>query len=150
MARMHSKKRGKSRSRRPLRTSAPTWSEYSREEVEDLILKYRREEYSPSVIGVLLRDQHGIPSVKLATGMKLTRILKEHGETPKLPEDLMNLMRQAVNLRKHLEENPKDLHSRRGLQLCESKIRRLVKYYRGRKLPEDWRYDPERAELLVR
>ena len=150
MARMHSKKRGKSRSKRPLRTSAPTWSEYSKEEVEDLILKYRKEEYSPSVIGVLLRDQHGIPSVKLATGMKLTRILEEHGETPKLPEDLMNLMRQAVNLRKHLEENPKDLHSRRGLHLCESKIRRLVKYYRGRKLPEDWRYDPERAELLVR
>jgi small subunit ribosomal protein S15 len=150
MARMHSKKRGKSRSKRPLRTSPPTWSEYSREEVVDLILKYRKEEYPPSTIGTVLRDQHGIPSVRLATGKKITRILHENDEAPKLPEDLMNLMRQAVNLRKHLEENPKDLHSRRGLQLCESKIRRLTKYYRGRKLPPDWRYDPERAELLVR
>lgn len=150
MARMHSKKRGKSRSKRPLRTSPPTWSEYSREEVTDLILKYRKDEYSPSVIGTILRDQHGIPSAKLATGKKITQILEEHGQALDLPEDLVNLMRQAVNLRKHLEENPKDLHSRRGLQLCESKIRRLVKYYRGRKLPPDWRYDPERAELLVR
>ncbi|KYK29849.1 MAG: 30S ribosomal protein S15 [Theionarchaea archaeon DG-70-1] len=150
MARMHSKKRGKSRSKRPLRTSPPTWSEYSREEVVDLVLKYRKDEYSPSMIGIVLRDQHGIPSVKLATGKKITTILEEHKAALKLPEDLTNLMKQAVNLRKHLEENPKDLHSRRGLQLCESKIRRLVKYYRGRKLPQDWRYDPERAELLVR
>lgn len=150
MARMHSKKRGKSRSKRPLRTSPPPWSEYPREEVIDLVLKYRKDEHSPSMIGVILRDQHGIPSVKLVTGKKITKILEEHEEAPKLPEDLVNLMRQAVNLRKHLEENPKDLHSRRGLQLCESKIRRLVKYYRGRKLPADWRYDPERAELLVR
>ena len=150
MARMHSKKRGKSRSKRPLRTSPPTWSEYSREEVVDLVLKYRKDEYSPSMIGIVLRDQHGIPSVKLATGKKITTILEENKAAPKLPEDLTNLMKQAVNLRKHLEENPKDLHSRRGLHLCESKIRRLVKYYRGRKLPQDWRYDPERAELLVR
>jgi len=150
MARMHSKKRGKSRSRRPLRTSAPTWSDYSREEVVDLILKYRKEEYTPSTIGILLRDQHGIPSVKLATGKKITKILDEQDEGLSLPEDLTNLMKQAVNLRKHMEENHKDLHSRRGLQLCESKIRRLVKYYRGKKLPIEWRYDPARAELLVR
>jgi len=136
---MHSKKKGKSRSKRPLRTSAPTWSEHSREEVVDLILKYQKEEYPPSMIGIILRDQYGIPSVKLVTGKKITQILEEHKAAPELPEDLVNLMRQAVNLRKHLEENPKDLHSRRGLQLCESKIRRLVKYYRGKKLPEKWR-----------
>ncbi|MGD2247860.1 MAG: 30S ribosomal protein S15 [Candidatus Methanofastidiosia archaeon] len=150
MARMHSKKKGKSRSKRVMRTAPPTWSEYSKEEVIDLVLRYQKEEYSPSMIGIMLRDQHGIPSVKLLTGMKITQILEENGQAPDLPEDLMNLMRQAVNLRKHMEENPTDIHSKRGLHLCESKIRRLVKYYRGKKLPEDWRYDPERAELLVR
>lgn len=151
MARMHSRKRGKSRSKRPLRTSPPTWSEYSKEEVVDLVLKYRKEEYPPSRIGTVLRDQHGIPSVRLAAGRKITKILEDHGEKLKLPEDLMNLMRRAVNLRKHLGEHSKDLHSRRGLQLVESKIRRLSKYYRGtRKLPQDWKYEPERAELLVR
>ena len=56
-----------------------------------------------------------------------------------------------MNLRKHLEKNKKDYSSKRGLELTESKIRRLVKYYKKRKvLPEDWKYDPEKAKLLVR
>lgn len=76
--------------------------------------------------------------------------MKEHGLYPKVPEDLLNLMRRAVNLRKHLEQHPKDLHSKRGLQLIESKIRRLVKYYKSKGvLPADWRYTPETARLLV-
>jgi len=62
----------------------------------------------------------------------------------------LNLMKRAVNLRNHLENHPKDLHSRRGLQLIESKIKRLVKYYRRKKvLPENWKYTPETAKLLV-
>ncbi|MBC7119946.1 MAG: 30S ribosomal protein S15, partial [Methanobacteriaceae archaeon] len=67
------------------------------------------------------------------------------------PEDLINLMKKAVNIREHLKEHPKDLHSRRGLQLVESKIRRLVKYYvRKGVLPEGWKYDPEKAALIVK
>jgi small subunit ribosomal protein S15 len=35
--------------------------------------------------------------------------------------------------------------------LTESKIKRLVKYYRRtKKLPKDWRYDPEQAVLIIR
>ncbi|RLJ09834.1 MAG: 30S ribosomal protein S15, partial [Candidatus Aenigmatarchaeota archaeon] len=31
------------------------------------------------------------------------------------------------------------------------KIRRLVKYYKRKKvLPPDWKYDPERAKLIVK
>ncbi|HIQ50834.1 MAG TPA: 30S ribosomal protein S15, partial [Nautiliaceae bacterium] len=49
-----------------------------------------------------------------------------------------------------LENHPKDLHSKRGLQLIESKIKRLVKYYKRKKvLPENWKYTPEIAKLLV-
>jgi len=81
----------------------------------------------------------------------LKEILEEEGITIKYPEDLLNLMKKAVNLRKHLEEHRKDLHNRRGLTLIESKIRRLVKYYkRVGKLPKDWKYDPKAAELIVR
>ncbi|HDI10435.1 MAG TPA: 30S ribosomal protein S15, partial [Euryarchaeota archaeon] len=61
------------------------------------------------------------------------------------------LIKRAVNLREHLDKHPKDLHSRRGLILIESKIRRLVKYYVNKGvLPEGWKYDPEQAKLLVR
>jgi len=129
----------------------PEWIEYSNEEIEELILKLRKEGNSTSMIGIVLRDQYGIPDVKLVTGKKITRILEDHGQELKYPEDLMNLLKRAVNIRDHLDENPKDLHTRRGLRIIESKIRRLVKYYvREGVLPEGWRYDPRSAALLVK
>jgi small subunit ribosomal protein S15 len=131
--------------------SKPEWVEYSNEEVEEIILKLRKEGKSTSVIGVILRDQYGIPDVKSVTELKITQILEKHGQTEEYPEDLMNLIRKAVNIRDHLNENPKDLHTKRGLQLVESRIRRLVKYYtREGVLPEGWRYEPKKAALLVK
>ena len=129
----------------------PEWVEYSTEEIEEIILKLRKEGKSTSVIGVILRDQYGIPDVKSVTEMKMTKILEKHGQSEEYPEDLMNLIRKAVNIRDHLKENPKDLHTKRGLQLVESRIRRLVKYYtREGVLPEGWRYEPKKAALLVK
>jgi small subunit ribosomal protein S15 len=129
----------------------PEWIEYSNEEIEELILKLRKEGNSTSMIGIALRDQYGIPDVKLVTGKKITKILEDHGQELKYPEDLMNLIRRAVNIREHLDENPKDLHTRRGLRIIESKIRRLVRYYvNDGVLPEGWRYDPRSAALLVK
>jgi small subunit ribosomal protein S15 len=129
----------------------PEWIEYSNEEIEELILKLRKEGNSTSMIGIALRDQYGIPDMKLVTGKKITKILEDHGQELKYPEDLMNLIRRAVNIREHLDENPKDLHTRRGLRIIESKIRRLVRYYvNDGVLPEGWRYDPRSAALLVK
>jgi len=151
MARMHSRKKGKSGSKHPPRMSPPSWVEYKKEEVEALVVKLGKEGVSSSLIGLILRDQYGIPDVKLITGKKITEILEDNDMKPKYPEDLLNLIRKAVRIRKHLEENKKDYHSKRGLELTESKIKRLVKYYRRtKKLPEDWRYDPEKAALIVR
>lgn len=129
----------------------PEWVEYSNEEIEELILKLTKEGNSTSMIGIILRDQYGIPNVKLVTGQKITKILENHNQGLEYPEDLMNLIRRAVNIRDHLDENPKDLHTRRGLRIIESRIRRLVKYYRNEGvLPEGWRYDPRSAALLVK
>ncbi|HOI72006.1 MAG TPA: 30S ribosomal protein S15 [Methanobacterium sp.] len=129
----------------------PEWIEYSNEEIEELILKLKKEGHSTSMMGIILRDQYGIPDVKLITGMKITKILEKHNQGLEYPEDLMNLIRKAVNIRDHLKENPKDLHTRRGLRIVESRIRRLVSYYRNEGvLPEDWRYEPNQAALLVK
>jgi small subunit ribosomal protein S15 len=63
----------------------------------------------------------------------------------------MNLIRRAVNIRDHLNENPKDLHSKRGLTIIEARIRKLATYYVNEgELPEGWRYNPEQAALLVK
>lgn len=120
------------------------------EEVEELVVSLYRKGYPPSMIGLILRDMYGIPSVKAITGKKITRILEERGMKPEIPEDLVNLMRRAARVRRHLEEHPKDYHSKRGLQLIESKIHRLVKYYkRIGVLPPDWEYKPERISIFA-
>ncbi|RZN48993.1 30S ribosomal protein S15 [archaeon] len=151
MARMHSRKRGKSSSTHPLRTSAPQWEDYSTEEIENLIVDYAKKGYTPSMIGTVLRDQHGIADVSLTTGKKMQAILRDHDLAPDVPEDLRNLITKAVLLRKHLTDHPKDKHSMRGLKLTESKIRRLGKYYKRNGILEPkWIYDPEKARLLVR
>jgi len=138
-----SKEKGKSHSTRPARTTPPKWCKYSPEEVENLVIELAKRGHSPSMIGIILRDQYGIPLVKQITGKKITEILEERGLAPKIPEDLANLIRRAERIRRHLEEHPKDKHSRRGLQLIESKIWRLTKYYiRVGRLPRNWSYQP--------
>ena len=127
------------------------WVTYSNEEIEELILKFSKEGKSASEIGVTLRDQYGIPSVKAVTAEKITQILEKNNQANDYPEDIMNLIRRAVNIRDHLAENPKDIHSKRGLTIIESRIRRLGAYYVNTgKLPEGWRYDPTQAALLVK
>lgn len=149
MARMHSRKRGKSASDRP-RTTDLSWIPLSKEEIEEAIIKLARKGLPPSQIGMILRDSYGVPLVKRVLGKKITQVLAEKGLAPEIPEDLSYLIKRAYRVRKHLETHKKDLVSRRGLSLIESKIHRLVKYYkRVGKLPKDWKYSPEISELYA-
>jgi small subunit ribosomal protein S15 len=150
MARMHSRKRGKAKSKKPLQTKAPTWVRYKGKEIELLVVRLAKDGKSPSQIGITLRDTYGIPSVKLLTKKDITEILKEKKLLPNLPEDLQSLIRRAVAIHKHLESNSKDQSAKRGLLLTTSKINRLVKYYkRTGKLSSEWKYDPSKAGMLL-
>jgi len=147
---MHARRRGSSSSTRPLRSSNPEWVQLSPEEVTKLVAKMSKEGLSSSQIGARLRDQYGVPSVKLSAGKSVVKIMKESGAKMEFPEDLRNLMHRAVRLSGHLTVKPKDLHNRRRLQLVEAKVRRLVKYYhRTGALAKDWTYSLESAKLLV-
>ncbi len=90
-----------------------------------------------------------VPNVKLATGKKVTEILDEHDAGEDLPEDLRNLLARAVRLREHMEEHPGDSQNKRALQNTESKVRRLVDYYRGDVLAEDFKYSYAAAQRLL-
>ena len=147
---MHSRKKGKSGSTRPARLEKPVWVELSAEEVENEVVKLARKGYSKSRIGVLLRDSHGIPLVRVVTGKSISQILEENGIESPLPEDLTDLIKKALNLRKHLETNHKDLESRKGLQRTESKIYRLINYYKKKKaLAKDFKYDVEKIRTII-
>jgi len=147
---MHARRRGKSSSKPASRREKPDWINMSMEEIENIIVNLYKGGLHPSQIGIRLRDQYGIPDVKLVTGKKIQQILEEAGYKQKIPEDLMFLMKKAVNLHAHLQVHKKDLSNRRGLQLVEAKIRRLIKYYKRKgKLPEDWKYSISTAKLMV-
>jgi len=150
MARMYSRRNGKSKSTHPLRTDPPKWIDMSVEEIEQKIVDLQNQNHSSAMIGTILRDSYGIVDVKLVTGKKITKILEEKGKKRNIPEDLENLIVKALRLRKHLETYPKDVHNKRALQLTESKVRRLVKYYiKKHTLPPEWRYKPETVEVLI-
>lgn len=150
MARIYSRKRGKSGSHKPPVKMIPKWVKMKKEDVEKLIVDLSRQKHSSAMIGTILRDSYGIPDSRMITGKSISQIMKEHKNYPEIPEDLMFLLRKAVNLRKHISTNKQDKHSKRGLQNLESKIRRLVKYYiRENKLPRGWKYDPEQARLII-
>lgn len=147
---MHSRGKGKSGSIKPERKTAPVWVRYKAKEVELLVAKLAKEGLKPSQIGLHLRDVYGIPDVQIITNKKITQILKEKGLQPKLPENLVALIKKAVEIRKHMETNKKDMTAKRGILLTESKINRLVKYYKKAKvLPIDWKYDPANVRLYL-
>ncbi len=151
MARMYSRKKGKSSSRRPLQRASP-WVKLKPAEAEEIIVKLAGQGKQSAEIGMILRDQYGIPSARDAFKARIARVMKKHKVYNEvLPEDMYNLVKRAVSLRKHMDKNKKDYTSYRGLELTESKIRRLAKFYKKQKaLPEKWKWDPEKAKLWVK
>ena len=149
MARMHARRKGKSGSTHPIRKKHPEWSSLNPREVESRVIELAKTGKSTSEIGMILRDQYAVPDIKVATGKNVTQMLENNNIKSEIPEDLRNLIRIALKLRKHLETNKKDLKNKRNLQLTESKIRRITKYYHSEKrLPAGWKYSPKQAKLM--
>ncbi|MCX9009904.1 MAG: 30S ribosomal protein S15 [Candidatus Methanoperedens sp.] len=150
MARMHTRSKGQSGSKKPYRAQPPAWSNTNKEEIEKTMLQLAAQGKSTSEIGMVMRDRYGVPDISLVTGKKVLATLKENNAAPKVPEDIHNLIVKVLELKKHLDRNPKDVHNKRSLTNMESKIRRLEKYYRREGvLPMDWKYSIERAEMLI-
>ena len=150
MARRYSGAKGRSGSKKPAGKNTPSWMSYKPKEIEKLVIKLAKMGKTTSQIGLYLRDVYGVPSVKTATKKSISQIMKENKLEKTIPEDLMSLIKKSIYLRKHLETNKKDQAAKRGLGLTDSKIRRLVKYYkRTGRLPEDWKFHPERIKLYV-
>ena len=150
MSRIHSGRKGRAGSHRPYPLTKPEWVTTTAEEVVEQTVALAKSGQSAAHIGMVLRDQHGVPSARVVTGKRLATLLREQGVEPEIPDDLQALLKRVVHLQRHLAQNPKDLSNRRGLSLMESRIRRLAHYYKRRKLlPENWRYTSAGAVLQV-
>ena len=150
MARMYSRKKGKAGSKKPIKAAVPTWLRYKSKEIELLIAKLAKEGKTSSEIGIVLRDSYGVPDVKMITGKQVTKIMKEKNLLKELPQDVIDLMRRSVAIRKHVDANKKDMTAMHGLQITESKIKKLIKYYkRIGKIPAGWKYDPTKLKMYT-
>ena len=150
MGRMHTPGKGIASSALPYRRSRPSWLKIEATEIKEHVCKLAKKGFTPSQIGVVLRDSHGIGQVRNTSGNKILRILKANGLAPELPEDLYHLIKKAVSVHKHIERNRKDKDGKFRMILIESRIHRLVRYYkRTKQLPANWKYDSRNAAALV-
>ncbi len=151
MARLHSKKKGKSGTKRPRSNTAPEWTPLKGAEIKEAILKMAREGATPARIGLVMRDQHGVANLRAHLGMTLKAYLAKEKALGEYPEDLLNLIKKAVRMTGHIKSSKNDVHNQVKLGHVESKIQRLVKYYSSKgMIPSGWKYDREKAALLVK
>lgn len=138
MARIHARKKGNSGSTKPFNVEFKAQN-LKKSEVEKKIVELYNKDYSKSYIGIVLRDNYGIASVKDYIGKSISDVLAQNNVEEKLPEDLKFLVKKAQLVKKHLENNKKDVHNKRSYDLIVSKIRRLSKYYKNNnKIDQKW------------
>lgn len=134
----------------PYSRRAPSWLKATTEEIQELICRLAKKGLTPSQIGIILRDSHGVGQVRSLSGNKIVRILRAQGLAPEIPEDLYMLIKKAVSVRKHMERNRKDKDAKYRLILIESRIHRLARYYkRTGQIPAVWKYEASSASALV-
>ena len=151
MARLHSKKKGKSGTKRPKGNENPEWVTMTKDEAKEFILKNAREGIPAAKIGLMLRDQHGVPNARALIGTTIVAFLRKEKAYQEYPEDLLNLIKKAVRMNEHMKNTRNDISNKVKLLHVESKIQRLVRYYVGKgRLPTGWKYEREKAALLVK
>jgi small subunit ribosomal protein S13e len=150
MVRMHGPGKGMSSSALPFRRTPPTWLKHTSRDIVKAIVEMAKKGLPPSRIGIELRDSLGVAQVKNVTGRKILRLLKHNGQAPELPEDVYFLIKRAVNMRKHLDKNRRDVDTKFRLILVESRIHRLARYYkRVKQLPANWKYEAANGPALI-
>ena len=148
MGRLHTHNHGKAHSIRPIESKFSSWVKQDPKEIEELVIKYSKDGYTPSQIGIKLRDQHAIPLVKPIINKTISDILDQNDLKSEIPEDLNNIVTKAVGLQKHLKSNKNDRRNIRSLELIEAKVHRLSVYYKkiGR-ISKNWKYKSVIAQL---
>lgn len=90
----------------------PTWVKISAKEIEKIVVELAEKGETPSKIGMVLRDKHGVPKAKIE-GKKVTKILDEKGIKYKTEKDM--IQKNIDVLKVHVEKNKKDHSASRAL-----------------------------------
>tara|TARA_B100000029_G_scaffold235347_2_gene232500 strand:- start:22901 stop:23305 length:405 start_codon:yes stop_codon:yes gene_type:complete len=129
-------------------TMKSDWVKLTPEQIGKLVVEMNKEGLNASQIGIRLRDEHAISSIKSVTGKSMKEFMEENGIKQEIPEDLEALVKRALSLQNHLKSNKGDRKNVRSLELLEAKVHRLSKYYKKKNiLPKNWKYKSVIAQL---
>ena len=108
----------------------PVWLKYTKEEVKAIILKLADKGLTAEKIGLVLRDQYGIPKVKIY-GIKIKKVLKE---TNKFKEPtILNLKNKLQKIINHYKKNKQDKKAGYSLIYTKAKLKKREDYSKREK-----------------
>ncbi|MEK6862055.1 MAG: 30S ribosomal protein S15 [Nanoarchaeota archaeon] len=101
----------------------PIWLKYTKEEIEDIILKLAEKGLTAEKIGLMLKNQYGIPRVRLY-GLKIGKIMGGKFKEP----TLANLEKKSKKIDEHVKKNKHDRKANRALTITKAKLKRIQSY----------------------
>ena len=103
----------------------PVWLKYTKKEIEAIILKLADKGLTSEKIGLVLRDQYGIPKTKIY-GLKIGKVLKEKNKFQE-PTNI-NLKNKVENVLTHYKKNKQDKRAERSLIITKAKLKKSSDY----------------------
>jgi len=107
-----------------VRNKKPVWLKLTEDELKKIILDLS-EKYQPAQIGLILRDQYGVPTTKVF-GKKLSSYLKESGKNENF--ELKNVEKKVEKIKEHMKNNITDKRAKHKFQKSNSKLNAIRKY----------------------
>jgi len=101
----------------------PTWLKYTEEEVKAIISKLANKGLTAEKIGLVLKDQYGIPDVKIY-GLKIKQVLEEKFQEP----TILNLDAKLQKIINHYKKNKQDKNAERSLIITKAKLKKRQDY----------------------
>ena len=103
----------------------PVWLKYTEDEVKAIILKLADKGITSEKIGLILRDQYGIPKAKIYN-LKIGEVLKEKNKFQE--PALLNLQKKLEKIEAHYKKHIHDQKTKRALIITSAKIKKTKEY----------------------
>jgi small subunit ribosomal protein S15 len=103
----------------------PVWLKSNEDDMKKIIAELASK-HQPAEIGIILRDQYGIPTTKIY-GKKLSHYLKELGVECSTIE-LQNVEKKVEKIKEHMKNNKHDKKAKHKLQGSQSRVQRINRY----------------------
>lgn len=101
----------------------PVWLKYTEDEVKAIIIKLANKGNTAEKIGLILRDQYGIPRVKLYN-LKIKGVLAEKYQDP----NVINLKKKVLKIEEHNQKFKHDEKAKRSLTISKANLKKRESY----------------------